>query len=544
MAKVRHVLGISGGKDSAALAIYLKNLYPLMDIEYYSSDTGKELDETYQLISNLEVYLGKSINILRAAENSHEDPFDHFLKMYGGFLPSSNSRWCTKKLKLEPFEKYVANDLVVSYVGIRGDEDREGYISRKSNIQSIFPFRRNIWSEDVIEKFLANSKIEQVIELLGMLDLGRERSKVENILVKPLGLGFNMHHKLNQLLDHSVKEANHLIYELGPGIGREAQEAHTPGDPECRGQLPERGGSAAFAQDDEVQPVAGAAGGEGAQQQVLALLRLQPARGDDEGAAAVQVQRRPGARLDPGQVDRIGRDVDPRRREPEVPPQAFGHVGRVGQHPVRRPVAAAEQRLDPAAAERAGQLVVDDRQRVVALPRQPAGPLRAQQPHGRPGGQAQPLQEAHRHVRPGAAHQGGQGAGRLDRPRQQPVGAVEGGVALLVAEPPAAFGHVQPPGIDLADVGAGAPQQAHADVEAGGVAAVQQVDGHPLRPAAVQRAQQQQDADAPVRLAPVGPAPVRLEIVRGEASRRGHRGLIGASRPRATRRQGPGRASP
>lgn len=35
MSKVRHVLGISGGKDSAALAIYLKRLYPQLPIEYF-----------------------------------------------------------------------------------------------------------------------------------------------------------------------------------------------------------------------------------------------------------------------------------------------------------------------------------------------------------------------------------------------------------------------------------------------------------------------------------------------------------------------------
>ena len=34
MSEVRHVLGISGGKDSAALAIYLKNRHPELDVEY------------------------------------------------------------------------------------------------------------------------------------------------------------------------------------------------------------------------------------------------------------------------------------------------------------------------------------------------------------------------------------------------------------------------------------------------------------------------------------------------------------------------------
>ena len=66
---VRHVLGISGGKDSAALAIYMKDMYPSLNIEYYSSDTGKELDETYQLISNLESYLGLKINILKGTDD-------------------------------------------------------------------------------------------------------------------------------------------------------------------------------------------------------------------------------------------------------------------------------------------------------------------------------------------------------------------------------------------------------------------------------------------------------------------------------------------
>jgi 3'-phosphoadenosine 5'-phosphosulfate sulfotransferase (PAPS reductase)/FAD synthetase len=54
MSEVKHVLGISGGKDSAALAIYMKDRYPQLDLTYYFTDTGKELDETYQLIERLE----------------------------------------------------------------------------------------------------------------------------------------------------------------------------------------------------------------------------------------------------------------------------------------------------------------------------------------------------------------------------------------------------------------------------------------------------------------------------------------------------------
>ena len=58
---VKHLLGISGGKDSAALAIYLNQRHPELDIEYYTCDTGKELQETYDLINRLESALGKPI---------------------------------------------------------------------------------------------------------------------------------------------------------------------------------------------------------------------------------------------------------------------------------------------------------------------------------------------------------------------------------------------------------------------------------------------------------------------------------------------------
>lgn len=214
MSKVRHVLGISGGKDSAALAIYLKNLYPTLEIEYYTCDTGKELDETYQLITNLEIYLGAKIKLLKAAENSSEAPFDHFLKMYGGFLPSSNARWCTKKLKLEPFEKFVGEEDVISYVGIRGDENREGYISTKKNIQSIFPFRKNIWSQDVTTKFLSNQNIDKIKSLINKVEILSNKNNLLKIIESPITTSFNLSSKLNNMLENNVVDFNKLIFQF------------------------------------------------------------------------------------------------------------------------------------------------------------------------------------------------------------------------------------------------------------------------------------------------------------------------------------------
>ncbi|GAI75943.1 unnamed protein product, partial [marine sediment metagenome] len=54
--KVRHILSISGGKDSAALAIYMRDRVP--DMEYVFCDTHEELPETYEYIDKLEAFLG------------------------------------------------------------------------------------------------------------------------------------------------------------------------------------------------------------------------------------------------------------------------------------------------------------------------------------------------------------------------------------------------------------------------------------------------------------------------------------------------------
>lgn len=138
----RHVLGLSGGKDSAALAVYMRDAYPHLDIDYFFTDTGEELPEVYEFLGRLEGYLGKPIIRL----NPRRD-FRFWLKQYNHFLPSPQTRWCTRQLKLLPFEEWirpwlVAGDYVTSYVAIRADEDyREGYTSKSSNLLIKLPFR-------------------------------------------------------------------------------------------------------------------------------------------------------------------------------------------------------------------------------------------------------------------------------------------------------------------------------------------------------------------------------------------------------------------
>jgi 3'-phosphoadenosine 5'-phosphosulfate sulfotransferase (PAPS reductase)/FAD synthetase len=192
MPRVRHIVAFSGGKDSSALAVYLHDparwrhalgkrglpaRAPLDEAEYVFCDTGAELAETYDYLDRLEAYLGRPVLRLRAEVpppdrpgDPEKSPFDHYLELYGGFLPSPRMRWCTRQLKLKPFEDYIGEDPVVSYVGIRADEDREGYLSTKPNISTVFPFREDGITKDDVYRILDDAG-------LGRPDYYRWRSR-------------------------------------------------------------------------------------------------------------------------------------------------------------------------------------------------------------------------------------------------------------------------------------------------------------------------------------------------------------------------------
>jgi hypothetical protein len=138
----KHVLGLSGGRDSAALAVYMRQHYPNLNVQYFFTDTGKELPEVYEYLGRLEGFLGREILRL----NPDRD-FDFWLKQYNNFLPSPQTRWCTRQLKLRPFERWLRPFLeegatIYSYVAIRSDEEyRDGYASRHDRLVVQLPFK-------------------------------------------------------------------------------------------------------------------------------------------------------------------------------------------------------------------------------------------------------------------------------------------------------------------------------------------------------------------------------------------------------------------
>ena len=181
---VRHIVPVSGGKDSAALALYLAEAYSQIPCEYVFCDTDAELPETYDYLDRLEAILGTPIHRINALDymNVTRKPtrkaFDFVLnEMYSGFLPSPQARWCTRKLKIEPFERYVGTDRAFSYIGIRADEDRQGYTPKKPpvfsdrpNIVPVYPFKDDGIDLDGVKDILTVSGI-------GIPDYYRWRSR-------------------------------------------------------------------------------------------------------------------------------------------------------------------------------------------------------------------------------------------------------------------------------------------------------------------------------------------------------------------------------
>ena len=136
-----HILPLSGGIDSTALAIVMRQLFPDIDFHYVFTDTKAETPEIYEVLYRLEQLFDITIERLIPEKGLIE-----LCKDWGGFLPGYNSRYCTANLKAKPFQAWLSQFkqpgvTVHSYVGIRADEDRVGLISREDYVEQHMPFQ-------------------------------------------------------------------------------------------------------------------------------------------------------------------------------------------------------------------------------------------------------------------------------------------------------------------------------------------------------------------------------------------------------------------
>lgn len=151
---MKHIVALSGGKDSTALALLLNEREP-RDYEYLCTPTGDELPTMIAHWNGLEVLLGKSITRL----SNHT--LDFWINEFQA-LPNWRQRWCTRLLKIEPTIAWLkANVPVTMYVGLRADEEERGGIY--GDIEGVsfrFPLREWDIAEQDVWRYLAKNGID------------------------------------------------------------------------------------------------------------------------------------------------------------------------------------------------------------------------------------------------------------------------------------------------------------------------------------------------------------------------------------------------
>lgn len=150
----KHVVGLSGGKDSTALALWLVENEP-REYEFICNTTGNELPEMVAHWARLEQVLGQPIKPVTHTANLVE------LCEQMNMLPNFRMRWCTRILKIEPTIAYMDSlpEGSTLYVGLRADEEpRRGIYGEDMTIR--FPLREIGWAEADVWRYLAKKSIE------------------------------------------------------------------------------------------------------------------------------------------------------------------------------------------------------------------------------------------------------------------------------------------------------------------------------------------------------------------------------------------------
>lgn len=154
---MKHIVALSGGKDSTAMALRLSEVEP-NDYVYVCTPTGNELPEMIDHWVRLGEILGTRITPVTTGHSLQS------LIRKQNALPNYRMRWCTRMLKIAPFQAYLlANSPAVSYVGIRADEavGREGVDHGQiEGVTNRFPMVEWGWSEIDVWSYLKDRDVD------------------------------------------------------------------------------------------------------------------------------------------------------------------------------------------------------------------------------------------------------------------------------------------------------------------------------------------------------------------------------------------------
>ncbi len=137
---MKHVISLSGGKDSTAMALRLAEVEP-RDYEYLITPTGNELPTMIEHWRRLAEILGKPLTVRTAGMSLNRAIREQ--KM----IPNHAARWCTRTLKIEVAQQYLCSIApATSYVGLRADEEeRKGMYGEIESVVKRYPLREWEW---------------------------------------------------------------------------------------------------------------------------------------------------------------------------------------------------------------------------------------------------------------------------------------------------------------------------------------------------------------------------------------------------------------
>lgn len=149
------LVGCSGGKDSTAMSLRLKELYPEREFIFFCTPTGDELPELLDHWKRLEDLLGQEL-----VRVQHPFTLNELIEEFGA-LPNWRQRWCTRMLKIETALAYYQQfDSVTAYIGLRADEEaRKGGIY-DGLIDQVYPLREWGWGLGEVMGYLENRGVE------------------------------------------------------------------------------------------------------------------------------------------------------------------------------------------------------------------------------------------------------------------------------------------------------------------------------------------------------------------------------------------------
>ncbi len=149
---MKHIVCISGGKDSTAMALRLREIYYNRNFVFICTPTGDELPDMQDHWSRLETLLDSPI--LRLVDPKHPTIYD--LINHFQMLPNFRARWCTRILKIETAQAfYNENKPAVVYVGLRADESkRQGNKLFDADIDQQFPMQEWKWGISHVWSYL------------------------------------------------------------------------------------------------------------------------------------------------------------------------------------------------------------------------------------------------------------------------------------------------------------------------------------------------------------------------------------------------------